>query len=63
MQANDAIVTNSEDMSNAFSIFLSNIGQALSAEFQTDSNYYSSYNNVLSSAVFQFQSVTEDDLN
>ena len=56
-------ITNSEDTANAFNNYFSNIGQALSCEFQSDNYDYSSYNNVLSSAVFQFQPVTEDNLN
>ena len=62
LQVNDSIVTNSEDKSNALSNYFRNIGQALSSEFQNDNKDYSSYINVKSSAVFRFQSVTEDHL-
>ena len=63
LQVNDTSITNSEDIANAFNNYFSSIGQTLSSEFQSDNYDYSSYNNVLSSAVFRFQPVTEDDLN
>ena len=57
---NDTSVTNSEDIANAFNNYFSDIGQALSSEFQSENNDHSSYNNVLSSTVFRFQPETED---
>ena len=60
---NGILITKCEDFANAFNNYVSNISQALSSEFQSDVFEYSSYNNVLSSAVFRFQPLTEDDLN